>query len=256
MCCAASLEFLGHQGDRHAIWPLEEKVEQYAGSHSPLLSRSYTSSLGSLTSTITSSRVARVSSSPSTPCSTDPPEWLAPYLDSRGWGSLYGSQGCSHIHHSPNAPHSLVYPQADAPTCLITDASDSAVSVLSCCSASTLCGPRLPTSPASWLRLKPGTVHLTKNAITTGSNWLKTGLFNIGTCRHNYDFTSCRRVKEDRVIAVMAVSKEDSFLQYCQQLDNTAKVRCQERLHIVDVIEDPNIVFNGLPLWWSSYCCL
>ena len=47
-------------------------------------------------------------------------------------------------------------------------------------------------------------------------------------------------VVEDRIMAVITVSPENSFLQCCQQLDNTAKRRCQERLHILDSLEDLN----------------
>ena len=38
-------------------------------------------------------------------------------------------------------------------------------------------------------------------------------------------------------MAVIAVSTENSFLQSCQQLDKTAKRRCQERLYMFHVTE-------------------
>ena len=61
-------------------------------------------------------------------------------------------------------------------------------------------------------------------------NWLQPAEnrpINIGACRNDYDVTSCqRRQHYGRIIAAL---KENSFLQYCYQLDNPAKTRCQER---------------------------
>ena len=62
--------------------------------------------------------------------------------------------------------------------------------------------------------------------------------------------------KEDQNIDVMVVSKENLFSQYCQQLDNIAKGRCQEGLHILGIIEDPNVIFNDIPPRWYSHHCL
>ena len=61
-------------------------------------------------------------------------------------------------------------------------------------------------------------------------------------------------VVEVRIMAVIAVLTENSFLQCCQQLNNTAKTRCQVRLHILDSIEDRNI-YNRLPPQWSPHRC-
>ena len=58
---------------------------------------------------------------------------------------------------------------------------------------------------------------------------------NIGACRNNYDVMSCR--PRPHYMAVIAVLTENSFLQSCQQLDNTAKRRCHEGLHMVHVTE-------------------
>ena len=52
--------------------------------------------------------------------------------------------------------------------------------------------------------------------------------------------------KEDRNMTVMAILKETSFSLYCQQLHKTAKAIYQERLHMLGIIEDPNMIFSGL----------
>ena len=74
----ASLEFLGHQVDRQGIRPLEEKVKRHLSVPAAHISTRYASSLGWLTSTIGSSRVARVSYSLSTSSSLDPERVIAP----------------------------------------------------------------------------------------------------------------------------------------------------------------------------------